>query len=768
MLNRVVMALGLWLGTACPCIAQTADLAEAAIRRGVDALYRTQNDQGHWEVVPARNENASDWTVEGPQWGGRTALATYALLASGEKHTDPRVARAIDFLRRADINGYYALGMRAQVWTFLPPTSDNVNAARRDLRLMKAGMKNTPGRLDYGLFDYTLNPRERIDLSVSQYGVLAFWALDSIQGVGVPTEPVNYWAIFDRAWLRHQDQVTGGWSYDGTPDGAGRGFSASMTSAGVATLFITQDYTRAADGVRCQGNLRHDAIDKGIRRLVELWPSVISPEGVPYRFYTLYGYERVGVASGLKFLGSRNWFAEGVDFLARSQLEDGLWGEGVVDTSFALLFLSRGREPVALNKVRYSQTERDGALVEANWNQRPRDIANVARFLGRVSERTLNWQIIDLEHASPRDLHDAPILYFAGSSPIVLTDNQKQKIKSYVQRGGMLLFNPDCNNATFQRSVARLLAELFPEYELRVLPESHPLLSNQQFVAKAWRVKPRLQGLSNGVRELAVVLEDDYARTWQVNDLNRREHLELAAAIHQYAIDKDGLQYKGRSHYVEPDPALSPQKSVRIARLRWSGNWDPEPGGWQQLAARMLNDNRTSLRVESVDPLADSLEGFPIAHLTGTGTIPRSPELARELASFVRAGGTLLIDAAGGDSAFATSIEVILKDAFAGDASQLDEPLASDLPVLNDTSGPAKPIAFRAFARARLGNALDAHRLRGITIDNRLAVIYSREDLSAGLVGQPVDGILGYSPETATEIVRRLVMRERASVGTDE
>lgn len=39
-----------------------------------------------------------------------------------------------------------------------------------------------------------------------------------------------------------------------------------------------------------------------------------------------------------------------------------------------------------------------------------------------------------------------------------------------------------------------------------------------------------------------------------------------------------------------------------------------------------------------------------------------------------------------------------------------------------------------------------------------MAVFYSREDLSAGMVGEPVDGVLGYNPETATEIMRNIVL----------
>jgi hypothetical protein len=36
--------------------------------------------------------------------------------------------------------------------------------------------------------------------------------------------------------------------------------------------------------------------------------------------------------------------------------------------------------------------------------------------------------------------------------------------------------------------------------------------------------------------------------------------------------------------------------------------------------------------------------------------------------------------------------------------------------------------------------------------------VFSREDLSAGLVGQDFDGILGYTPETATRLMARQIL----------
>ncbi len=48
-------------------------------------------------------------------------------------------------------------------------------------------------------------------------------------------------------------------------------------------------------------------------------------------------------------------------------------------------------------------------------------------------------------------------------------------------------------------------------------------------------------------------------------------------------------------------------------------------------------------------------------------------------------------------------------------------------------------------------------RLQGVERGGRLVIIYSREDLTAGLVGQAVDGIIGYDPATATSLMTRIL-----------
>mgnify|MGYP005851290669 CR=1 FL=1 len=200
-----------------------------------------------------------------------TAIATYALLASGENPNDPRIKQAVAFLMEADIVGIYALGMRAQVWTYLRQDAAVLRAMRKDAQLIRQGIK-AGGEMS-GFFDYTYNDTDkRYDHSVSQYAVLGLWALaDQMQGFN--------WDLMRRAWQGHQ-HPNGGWGYRG-PDKP----TASMTAAGVASLFIIQEMLNKGGGAECRGNLFDEHIDRGLQWMNDNFEHVDGRRS----YYTLYG-----------------------------------------------------------------------------------------------------------------------------------------------------------------------------------------------------------------------------------------------------------------------------------------------------------------------------------------------------------------------------------------------------------------------------------------------------------------------------------------------
>jgi hypothetical protein len=226
------------------------------------------------------------------------------------------------------------------------------------------------------------------------------------------------------------------------------------------------------------------------------------------------------------------------------------------------------------------------------------------------------------------------------------------------------------------------------------------------------------------------------------------------------------LRYKGDRHTAQLDLAQRPNRSAVVGRLRYGGNWNPEPGGWLRLTTILHNHYDVKLEVRDVDATAGPLAPADLAecdvlHLTGTDDFQLTDDLRATLAQYVAGGGTLLVDAAGGSSAFAAAADRELRAIFEDAGDALAQPLPTGHDLYADKDGlPPLTIDYRLDAIQQVGAGREP-RLRGIERDGRLAVVYSPLDLSVGLVGMPVAGVIGYAPDTATALVARIV-REAA------
>jgi hypothetical protein len=722
-----------------------------SLAKARDYLYRYQKN-GTWEKTPEPDPTKDRTDPENGQFGGTTALCVYALLASGESPQSEKLKPAIEFLINTHMTGVYAVSVRAVVWTLLPQTDDVKALTNRDMQfLQRALITSGTGR---GFYDYTELDRDnnRIDHSVSQFAVLGAWACAE----RLDPPPLTYWRMVDTAW-RGTQHATGSWSYSKMPTNRDPA-TVAMTAAGVATLFITQDFLNRGRSFEPAGNLKDPNIDRGIKWISEHYDNLINgkSEGQNSPYYGLFGVERIGLASGYRFFGDVNWYDDGAGFLIKTQNRQGGWS-GAINTALAMLFLARGRCPLAMNKLSYDIITTGNRVAEANWNQRPRDAANLTKFISRQTERALNWQIIDFK-APVEDWLDAPILYMSGNQPLNLNDEQKAKLKQFVLSGGLVVGHADGGATAFGNTFKKLAGELF-SYEFRPLPASHPILADEQFQASKWRRKLTVLGMSNGVRELFLLLPDsDPARSWQSYDTAARpEAFELLANIFQYAVDKQNLRQKGDRFTVAVDENIKPQRTIAVTRVKYAGNWDPEPGGWQRLSAIFNNQQQVELTTEAVEIDALATAKAKTAHLTGTDAIELNAKAIDAIKTFIDGGGVLVVDAAGGASAFSDSIEQALRSAFGDEAQALSDFLPADHPIYARGGTPVE-IAYRPYARRSVTGDLKIGRLRGMTRSGRLAIIYSPEDLSAGLVGQPVDAIRGYTPATATHLMTNILL----------
>jgi len=670
-----------------------------------------------------------------PQFGGKTALCVHALLTAGLKpQKTPALSRAIAWLRKAKLTGTYAVATRACAFARLrDPESRAV--LRADARWLTEAM-NAEGGYTYTSSGGAANAT--YDNSNAQMALLGVWAA-ARRGVDVPPA---YWSRAERYWLEQQ-QPDGGWGYRTHPRTLQAKTYGSMTAAGLASLFICFDNLRAEKFVRCAASAENEPIAKALAWMGKSFLAHENPrKGVEWYYYWLYCAARVGLASGHKYFGAHDWYAEGRRELLACQNGDGSWGYGerIVETAFALMFIVRGRHPVLVNKLRYA----------GKWNARPRDAANFARWLSYTFERPVSWQIVNMD-SSVADWHEAPILYLSGAGPIELTGEQIDRLRLYARQGGLILSEAACSNGDFTLDMGKLYRKLFPEYPLERLAADHPVYAAHfPPQTEAW-----LSGVSNGLRLLAVHAPREVSLALQLGYRPAgRPIYELLANVYMYATDRGMLRPRG-SAYWPAEAKVTPRATIRLARLRHAGNCDPEPLAWRRLAILVANRHGVKLDVSApISPAELDPARWPVAHLTGTRAFTLAAAETKALAAYLSAGGTLVADAAGGSRTFADAVKrqiyPLVPDGRRGELTQ-DHAIYLGGPHKLDR------VRYRREYAATLGSEKTRPHLRVVLSGERPAIIFSREDITSGLLGTPAYRMLGYAPDSAERLMTNIL-----------
>ncbi|GAG13058.1 unnamed protein product, partial [marine sediment metagenome] len=217
-------------------------------------------------------------------------------------------------------------------------------------------------------------------------------------------------------------------------------------------------------------------------------------------------------------------------------------------------------------------------------------------------------------------------------------------------------------------------------------------------------------------------------------------------------------RHRGTTPWPRAKPIV-PLRVARVARVKYKGNWAPEPLAWRRFGILMGQHWQTKLLQEVVTAEKLDAKTHRVAAMTGTGEFSLSGPQKQALKRYVEGGGTLILDAAGGSEGFSRSAMALLKELF-GEGSVRRLPSFS--PVYQMSGLEVKSVRYRRAAR-RIGRGKDP-RIMGITLKGRVAVFFSREDLTSGLVGVPCYSCIGYAPGTsekpgsAVKLMRNMVL----------
>jgi hypothetical protein len=470
----------------------------SAIERGIAYLKQDQQPRGRWSEVPGYD-------------GGVTALCTLALLNSGVPADDPAVQESLSILRALVPDKTYTVALQTMVLCAAEPKRDTL-LIRRNVKWLEEHQITEGERK--GAWSY---PGPGGDNSNAQFAVLALFDAQRI-GVDVSRET---WTMAADYWRNTQNE-DGSWGY--VPGDPGTG---SMTCAGIGGLAVSTAALESGDAtvegdnvICCRPHAVDDNLDRAVQWLARHFSVTHNPRpalnGQKCLYYYLYGLERAGRLTARRFIGDHDWYREGAEFLVREQdslshFWQGEWyfeSQPRISTAMALLFLSKGRRPIVMAKIKYSQDDA--------WNQHRRDAAHLTEYTENAWGLGLTWQVMDPAKASVEDLLQAPVLYISGSQAPDLLPHAR-KLRDYVDRGGFIFAEACCTDSSrFDAAIQQLMKAVFPEpeYKLQSIPPGHPVWRMQDQVRPTSPYAGHLYGVEYGCRTCVVYCDQDLSCYW--------------------------------------------------------------------------------------------------------------------------------------------------------------------------------------------------------------------------------------------------------------
>jgi hypothetical protein len=720
----------------------TRDQVERAIRRGVESLKSRQRPDGSWQGE-----------------SGMTALVILALTTAGEPLDSQVLERAYEAMLRSDDGGAhetYTIALKTMALSANP--AKYARLIGQYAGRLHESQNRAPNRQVSGSWGYS-RAQSVGDNSNSQYALLG---LNAASEAGVRIDPI-VWQRARRYWEDAQCR-DGGWGYK---SGQTMGATGSMTCAGISSLIIS-GLKLSESRERLVGNkVEHcgeSGSDPGLQHGLD-WLAVHFDvrnninSGTMWKYYYLYGLERAGRLSGLRYFGKHDWYREGAEELVRIQdAIGGYWrgvgqeGDPVLATSFALLFLAKGRSPVLINKLKHGPLR--------DWNNDPDDVSNLVNLVARDWKNLVTWQVVDPARVSVEDLLQAPIAFISGHDPPIFTDEAKASLREYVANGGMILAEACCGRQGFDRGFRDLMKEIFPEQEnaLHALDPAHPV----------WRSKYTLDadvhplwGIEHGCRTVVIYSPGDLSCYWQQMEAHP-SHLkvELAAKIGQNIVDyatgrelpADKLAAR---EFGKIGVDIPKRGALHIGKLKHGGDWNIAPLAIPNLTTMLRDKLKFDVVIshKELSPDDPNLVNFPLIYIHGRGAVSFTDDQKALLRRHLSPGaGTLFADAACGSDAFDTSFRKFVSELYP------DRPF-EPIPPIDEFY--TRRIGFdlsESQLNKPAGGLKGFPQLEGIRIDGHWAIIYSRFDLGCALERHAGIDCKGYTHESALKITTNIVI----------
>lgn len=756
---------------------------KAAIKDGTDFLRREQGPNGSWI---ATDKNYSAYTA------GLTALTVLSQISCDVPVRSNEVQAGLQYLREIQLSSLkrpvYEVSLMIMAFCAAKEFEKDMGRIRGFAGRLQASQA-TAGS-NSGLWDYNLaEPGQRItkgDRSNGQYAVLA---LRDAAYAGVEIDQ-KIWQRVKEQW-GHAEQ---GWGY--TTGSSGNKSTGSMTVAGLATVAIAtrmlaDDSDTDPDGRVdcCAPHPPPAALKEGINWLSTRFSASENPgHARSWHLYYLYGLERAGRLTGIRFFGKHDWYRSGARWLVGAQHPDGRWSVGsgyekdpILATSWALLFLSKGLSRIVVHKLDYTSLPQKEDP-NGEWNQHHLDVPNLIDHIDSIPDwpPRLNSQVLTLsklqDATAVSDMNQAPVLYISGRNTPMLTDQHIAWLRKYIDAGGFIYAQANCENGTFDDGFRAIVRRIFPDGEasLERLQADHPIYRSQYLLNSD---NLELYGVDFGCRTSIVYSPEDHGCYWhkwmrhppkeRSTGLTQRvfRSIRMGVNVIAYATGREPPEKLNDATPEVEAPTVQIARGLQeIAQLQHDGGWDTAPRAVSNLLQGL---NKTtgmgfSTKRRPIPITLQALTRFPMAYMHGRFGFRLSPTERNALRDYLSRGPMLVADACCGSKQFDDSFRTLMRQVYPDHPL---EPIPADHPMFTEETGfNVTQIRRRHLITTSQNSSLQSQvktgppQMEGIQINGQYVVIYSRYDLSCALENQASIVCDGYVKDDAMRLAINLVL----------
>ena len=123
--------------------------------------------------------------------------------------------------------------------------------------------------------------------------------------------------------------------------------------------------------------------------------------------------------------------------------------------------------------LQIAQIKHDGA-----WNAAPRALRNLLISLNETVGLSASTKMRDLS-LNDKNIFRYPILYMHGRNRFTIPGEERQQLKLYLDRGGILVADSCCGAKPFDKAFREFLVQVYPDKKLERIPVSHEIFSDK-------------------------------------------------------------------------------------------------------------------------------------------------------------------------------------------------------------------------------------------------------------------------------------------------